>query len=234
MRQVTLDELSQVAKASRDDLWSAARSAGLEHPLIILHWSAGWYEQVHDDYHVNITGDGEIYLMVEDLSEVLGHTEYLNRGTVAVSLCCCADATSESIGTAPPTEKQIELMAQIIAILCADLWLAIGKDTVMTHGEAADNPKYYDKEDMYGPNNDCWRWDLQYLGTAESPYYTADHSNPITGGNSFGDTKINYLRCEVDEVKKILHVSLEMESLSTAHKIKLNTAVYMSNYKAGD
>ena len=60
------------------------------------------------------------------------------------------------------------------------------------------------------------------------------HSNPITGDNYFGDTKINYLSCEVDEEKKILHVSLEIESLVTAHKIKLNTAVYMSSYGAGD
>ena len=36
---------------------------------------------------------------------------------------------------------------------------------------------------MHGPNNDCWRWDLQFLGTPESPYYTANHDDPRTGGN---------------------------------------------------
>ncbi len=51
--------------------------------------------------------------------------------------------------------------------------------------------------------------------------------NPITGGNSFGDTKINSLQCTVDESLKILHISLEMQSLVTGHKIKLNTAVFM-------
>lgn len=64
----------------------------------------------------------------------------------------------------------------------------------------------------------------------QDKYFT----NPITGDNYFGDTKINYLSCEVDEGKKILYVSLEMESLVTAHKIKLNTAVYMPGYGAGD
>lgn len=59
------------------------------------------------------------------------------------------------------------------------------------------------------------------------------YNNPITGENYFGDTKVNYLKCEVDEAKKILHVSLEMESLVTERKIKLDTAVYMSSYKAG-
>ena len=74
-------------------------------------------------------------------------------------------------------------MAQVIAVLCANLWLTIRPDIVMTHGEAGDNNDLYDDEDLYGPDNDCERWDLQFLGTAESPYYTADHSNPITGGN---------------------------------------------------
>lgn len=59
------------------------------------------------------------------------------------------------------------------------------------------------------------------------------YRNPITGENYFGDTKVNYLRCEVDEQKKILHISLEMQSLVTDKKIKLNTAVFMPNYEAG-
>ena len=50
--------------------------------------------------------------------------------------------------------------------------------------------------------------------------------NPITGSNYFGDTKINQMRFEKDG--KILHITLEMESLVTGHKIKLDTAVFMS------
>ena len=55
-------------------------------------------------------------------------------------------------------------------------------------------------------------------------------SNPITGDNFFGETAINFLQCDVDPIKKILHVSLEMKSLVTPHKIKLNTAVFMPSY----
>ena len=184
MRQVTLDELAQVAANSREDLWSAARSAGRNHPLLVLHWTAGWYDNFYpEDYHIEVGEHGEIYLSDDDLSEVKPHTENLNRGSVGISLCCCAGATSEDLGEAPPTDDPIEIMAQIIATLCAELWLSIRPDIVATHGEFADDPEYYDEEDMYGPNNDCWRWDLQYLGTDESPYYTADHSDPHTGGN---------------------------------------------------
>ena len=56
-------------------------------------------------------------------------------------------------------------------------------------------------------------------------------TNPITGENFFGDTKINSLKCERNEEKKILHISLEMESLVTGRKIKLNTAVFMPNFE---
>ena len=185
MRQVTLQELGKVAANSRADLWAAAKSAGLNHPLIILHWSAGHYGQFFDDYHVQIDEDGEIYLSTNDLSEVLAHTWHLNRGTVGVSLCCAVGATSEDLGDEPPTEAQVETMAQVIAVLCSNLWLTCDRaDIVMTHGEAGDNSDLYDDEDLYGPESDALeRWDLQYLGTAESPDYIADHSDPTTGGN---------------------------------------------------
>lgn len=183
MRKISLDDLGKIAEDSRENLWASARSAGLNNPLIILHWSAGWYEQKFEDYHINITGDGEIWLTVDDLAEVLAHTWKLNRGTVGVSLCCAACATTDDLGEAPPTEAQIEKMAQVIAVLCNHLWLTIRPDIVMTHGEAGDNADLYDDEDLYGVNNDCERWDLQFLGTDESPEFVSDYSDPTTGGN---------------------------------------------------
>ena len=182
MRQVTLDELGRIAANSREDLWAAAKSEGLDHPLIILHWSAGHYGQFFDDYHIQIDEDGGIYLSTPDLSEVLAHTWRLNTGTVGISLCCCAFATTEDLGDEPPTDEQIEIMAQVIATLCADLWLTIDK-CVFTHGEIGDNTDYYEDWELYGPHNDCERWDLQFLGTDESPEWVDDYSDPSTGGN---------------------------------------------------
>ena len=79
MRQVTLDELGRIAANSREDLWDAARSVGRDNPLIVLHWSAGHYDSTFpDDYHIEITGDGEILLSTDDLSEVLAHTWKMN------------------------------------------------------------------------------------------------------------------------------------------------------------
>ena len=184
MRQVTLHELGEIAANSREYLWAAAHSAGLENPLCILHWSAGHYGQFFpDDYHVQIDKGGEIYLSTNDLSEVLAHTWHLNRGTVGISLCCAVGANTNDLGDEPPTDEQLEVMAQVIAVLCNNLWLTVRNDIVLTHGEAGDSPALYDDDDLYGPQNDCERWDLQYLGTDDSPYYTTDYSDPHTGGN---------------------------------------------------
>ena len=183
MRIVTLDELGRVAANSREDLWAAAKSVGHDNPLIVLHWSAGHYNSTFpDDYHIEVNGDGEILLSTDDLSEVLPHTWKMNTGAIGVSLCCCVDATTEDLGDEPPTPEHIEIMAQVIAVLCNNLWLTIRPDIVYTHGEIADSDLYKDR-DKYGPQHDCERWDLQFLGTEESPEFTDDYNDPSTGGN---------------------------------------------------
>ena len=55
-------------------------------------------------------------------------------------------------------------------------------------------------------------------------------SNPISGDNLIGETKINRLQYDLDEDKKILHVTLELESQLSKHKIKIATAVFMPSY----
>ena len=67
-------------------------------------------------------------------------------------------------------------------MLCNNLWLTIRPDIVYTDGEIADSDLYSD-EDKYGPQNDCERWDLQFLGTPDSPEFTDDYNDPSTGGN---------------------------------------------------
>lgn len=57
-------------------------------------------------------------------------------------------------------------------------------------------------------------------------------NNPITGKNDFGNTdvlQLNYSESLLS--KKILHITLEMQSGVTDKKIKFNTAVYMPNCK---
>ena len=77
---------------------------------------------------------------------------------------------------------------------------------------------------------------LFYYANINAKHQREMEGNPITGsipadGTNFlpfGDTKINRFKLKRDEEhKKILHVSLEMESLDTGKKIRLNTAVFM-------
>ena len=182
MREVTLNELSAMASDAREAIWEAAQEYGRE-PKIYLHWTAGHYHQKFDDYHVNIDKDGRIFVSTDDLSEVLAHTWRRNSGSVGITLDCCAGATSDDLGSEPPTLKQIESMAQCIQVVADALWLTIDMKHVMTHGEAADNMDGLTAHEDYGPQSTVERWDLQFLGTDESPEYTTDYDDPSTGGN---------------------------------------------------
>lgn len=201
MRQVTIEELRQLASDARESIWADAQTYGRE-PKIYLHWTAGSYDTVFADYHINITGNGSVYL-TGDLDEIKSHTWRRNSGAVGVALCCCAGGGSGWLGNYPPTDDQIQAMAQVIVALCDGLWLTVDKDHVLTHGEAANNedgiyphPAYAWWNDEEGDGNT--RGDLEYLGNDESPEY-----NPYaTDGSRGGDVlrgKANYYRSRWSE-----------------------------------
>lgn len=193
-RLVTIKELKALADAARNELFAQAREMGRD-PKIYLHWTAGRYETDFPDYHICITGDGKLVLMA-DLIETLAHTWQRNTAAIGVALCCAYGATTDDLGDYPPTVAQIEAMAQVIAVLADGLWLTIDRDRVMTHAEAADNiDGLLPEGDEYGPNADCERWDLQYLGTPDSPAWTTDYDDPHTGGNVLRG-KANWYRNE--------------------------------------
>lgn len=199
MHKVTVADLKEMAASEREAIWDAAKGLGRE-PKIYLHWTAGHYESVFDDYHVNILGDGTICL-TGPLSEIKPHTWKRNTGAVGVALCCCAPpADTSDLGPEAPTAKQIEAMAQVITALADGLWLTIDKAHVMTHGEAAAN------EDGLRPHPGyaCWndemgdgdlRWDLEYLGTPESPHYNPGATDGTRGGDVLRG-KANWYRKE--------------------------------------
>ena len=195
---VSIDDLRQMAADAREGIWEQAEAYGRE-PRIYLHWSAGHrYGQIFEDYHVNIDGDGKIYV-TGDLDEVKSHTWRMNTGSVAISLCCGYGATTNDLGDEGPTDAQIQAMAQAIVAVADGLWLTIDKAHVRTHGEQAANEMGWEQP-AYAPWNDkCCdgqvRWDLEYLGTDESPEY-----NPwATDGSRGGDVlrgKANFYRNE--------------------------------------
>ena len=193
MRRVSPAELESLAMYYREAIAQAARKQGRE-TKVYLHWTAGHYGQFFADYHVQVDADGAIYVIGDGvLDDVLAATYRRNSGSVSISILGCVGATADDLGQESPTPLQIDGMAQAIAALCNGLWLTIDKQRVLTHGEAADNEDGVYAHEPYGPKNGCERWDLEYLGTEESPCY-----NPWAGdGTRGGDVlrgKANWYR----------------------------------------
>lgn len=200
MKRVTLKDIQTMANAAFPELWKEAKQMGRD-VKIYLHWTAGRYGQMYDDYHVNIDRDGSIWASTDDFSETLTHTWHRNTASIGITLCCGYGATTNDLGDYPPTSEQIDAMAQVVAVLATALWLTIDSERVLTHAEAADNiDGLLPEGDEYGPNNGCERWDLQFLGTDESPEWTTDYSSPRTGGNVIRG-KANYWKNKFEEMK---------------------------------
>ncbi len=157
MKKITLTELKTMAQSAKGNT-----------NKIYLHWSAGNYGQFFDDYHINIDQDGSIYASTDDLTTHLNHTYMRNTGAIGVALACCVGATSNELGSEPPTNEQVEAMAQVVAMLGAELSLPIDIYHVMTHGEAGDNMDGVDACEKYGMNTTCERWDLAILKNGDA------------------------------------------------------------------
>lgn len=179
MKEVGLRSIKMMALIVKYELWAEAIKKNRDVKLY-LHWSAGHYKQFSNAYHIQIDRDGAYYVQAgSDFAAVLDGTYMRNNGSIAIALCCAAGATTDDLGDCPPTKMQIEAMARVVAVLSDVLDLTIDRLRVMTHGEAADNedgvyPPYEDNgqpDGMYGPKHSCERWDLEYLGTPDSPRF---------------------------------------------------------------
>ena len=183
LRRVTCAELRELAAAYRPALCYAAARCARETRLY-LHWTAGHYGQFFADYHVQVDADGGTYVIGDGvLDDLLAATYLRNSGSISVALLGCVDATTESLGSEPPTAAQIEAMAQSATALADGLWLTIDKERILTHGEAADNEDGVRTHAPYGPRTTCERWDLEYLGTEESPVFHPWAEDGTRGGD---------------------------------------------------
>lgn len=128
--------------------------------VVYIHWTGGGYNYHPDDYHINIDAEGTIY-RTKDFREQPAATWHRNYRSLAIAIDCCKDAVlygdgHADFGGCPPTDAQIECLAQVIAVISDALHLPIRKSLFMTHAEAAEL-------DEYGPNTTCERWDLWTL-----------------------------------------------------------------------
>lgn len=149
MDTLTLEELKNCIE----------RAAGA-FDVVYIHWTGGGYNYHPDDYHINIDDEGTIY-RTKDFREQPAATWHRNYRSLAIAIDCCKDATLNADGSAdfgdyPPTDAQIECLAQVIATIASATHRPIMQSLYMTHAEAAEL-------DDYGPNTTCERWDLWCL-----------------------------------------------------------------------
>lgn len=130
---------------------------------IYLHWTAGHYGQIYDDYHVSIDHDGRVYFPdnCADFTAFREHTYRRNSRAIGIAVCGCFDACANSgynltMGTEPVTPAQIETMSVMVATICKHAGIDI--NDVYTHCEIA-------RIDGYGPfsGDPQTRWDLWFL-----------------------------------------------------------------------
>lgn len=158
---MTLAEIKKATLDAKDSIWAAASAYGRD-PKIYMHWTAGTYNTTFRDYHINITGDGEV-IQTRDLTDVVSATYRRNSGSISLTLCCAYNAVPDNLGDYPPTDIQIEALAQIVAVIADALGVPVDIQHVLTHSEAADNLDGYEASAPYGPDNGCERWDLALL-----------------------------------------------------------------------
>lgn len=148
-------ELIELARNSKEDLYDLA-----DNPIIVCHWTAGWYDYLSTSYHICIGENGEVTIMHDSLAEILSHAWRHNTGSIGIALQCCVSAQvykdTVNLGECPPTEKQIQALAEVCAVLCKELDIPL--QNVLTHAELADEDGY----GLYSGDEDC-RWDLAVI-----------------------------------------------------------------------
>ena len=161
---MTLADFREILKEARQSFYQYPQPV-----RVYLHWTAGHYYTSFPEYHICIDADGEIIESLP-LTEIPQATWHRNTGSIAIALCCCAGATAYKgdpyevdLGEEPPTDAQIETLAQVMAAISDIFDIPIDIEHFMTHAEAADNLDGYNAHDPYGPNSTCERWDLAVL-----------------------------------------------------------------------
>ena len=115
---------------------------------IVVHWSAGAHKASGLDrshYHVMIEDDGRLVRGTRSIKDnaaplsrlYAAHTLGHNTGIIGVSLCCMAGAVESpfSVGVAPMTRTQWEVLPHVLAALCRRYAIPVDRKTVLSHAE---------------------------------------------------------------------------------------------------
>lgn len=147
---------------TKDQLLNTCEEQGHNNTKITLHWTAGHYDQLFDDYHLCIDGNGNFH-QIKDFSEVGAHCYRENTNNFGISVCSNYNSglyenspgyfTYEP-GPEPVNYNQLESLAHAVAVCCVTWGLPLSQ--VFTHGE-----RCLIRQDLYDYETE--RWDLDIL-----------------------------------------------------------------------
>ena len=98
--------------------------------MIYGHWSAGNYYHVFSSYHKCI------YLKEKEITvchfqnadkDMHGHTFMRNTNSVSICISCCVGAQTNNLGYFPPLPGQIKEMISLVADICCQQRIQIGR-----------------------------------------------------------------------------------------------------------
>lgn len=133
----------------------------------------------------------------------------------------------ERISADARTASEVEIKK---AVGDKEIYLVVFRKHTMTVPKYEEGGKYFPAD-----LNERQRYTV--TATENHGYYVyADHQdgnakpesgNPISGGSFFDETIVDELTYDLDEDKKILHISLTLQSQKTKEKLVVNTSVFM-------
>lgn len=157
------EQLKQVRDNVIKNVYPVIQQQGSSNTMITLHWTAGHYDQLFDDYHMCIDGSGNVHVM-QDLDNKGAHCYRENTNNLGISACSNYGSelngdgytgySTYNPGSEPVNALQLEAMATLV-YLCCVTW-ALPLSQVFTHGE-----RCLLRQDLY--DYPAERWDLDIL-----------------------------------------------------------------------
>lgn len=157
------EQLAQVRANVINNIYPIIQQQGSSNQMITLHWTAGHYDQLFDDYHMCIDGNGTVHIM-NDLDAYGAHCYHENSNNFGIATCSNVNASlngdgymgysTYAPGPEPVNGLQLEAMATLVYLCCVQWNIPLSQ--VFTHGE-----RCLRRQDLYDYPSE--RWDLDIL-----------------------------------------------------------------------
>ena len=134
------EQLAQVRANVINNIYPIIQQQGSSNQMITLHWTAGHYDQLFDDYHMCIDGNGTVHIM-NDLDAYGAHCYHENSNNFGIATCSNVNASlngdgymgysTYEPGPEPVNGLQLEAMATLVYLCCVQWNIPLVKYLLM-------------------------------------------------------------------------------------------------------